>query len=280
MQIIPKSIPKTLAALALSASMFSGQATAGAWTGGAWESTQWVNMLILTDSLVEQTTMAAKSIETAINTYKTYEKAVEDLVGLPSSVTQNMLRPLQNDLAAFYKLGAAVEELRASSEEMYEMTTRRTNDMRVMAEQGFDPRYFLSREMELAARNDEARRRYDEDVQIARENEERLRHFMDVAKAAPSTITSTVSGLHALNNTASLAVAEASETNRLLTMARVEASQERMNEARLKQEREAAELARRTRTKALNDSQYQDEIARARRGTTPPVLIGDTYTKP
>lgn len=277
MRISHKSIAL---ALALSAALFSSQAVAGGATGGATEFTQIMNNGLLAKSLAEQSAMVAQEIMTATNTLNSYRMQIEDLTGLPAGAAQAMLAPLQRDLNAFYRLGDAADAARMSSERMFELSTRRAAEMRTMAELGYDPKHFLAREVELAARSAEARRQLDSDMEIVRQNEVRQKHLAQVMKDSPDSIKSTVGGFQALQAAVGLGVAEASETNRLLTAARVEAALERDAAARSRALDEKAEADRLAKSKAANDARDADEQARIDRLKLPPLKIGDTYSKP
>lgn len=265
--------------LTLSA-LFSTQAAASGVVAGATEPTQLMNNILLGDSLVEQAAMVEQEILTATNTLNTYKAALQDLTGLPAGAAQAMLAPLQRELNAFYRLGDAADAARASSEQMFELSTRRASEMQAMAEHGYNPKYFIAREVELAGRSAEARRRLDADMEIVRQNEVRQKHLAQVMKDSPDSIKSTVSGLQALQATAGLAAAEAAETNRLLVAARVDAALERDAAARSRALDEKAYADRLAKSKASNDARDADEQARIDRMKLPPIKIGDTYSKP
>lgn len=267
-------------ALGLAVALFSGQAAAGAAAGGATEWTQVANNIMLGKSLSEQTAMVAQEVLTATNTLNTYQAALQDLTGLPPGVTQAMLAPLQGDLNAFYRLGDATDAARMSNDRMFELSIRRAAEMRNMAEAGYDPKYFIAREAELAGRSAEARRQLDADMEIVRQNEVRQKHLAQVMQDSPASIKSTVGGLQSLQATVGLAAAEAAETNRLLVAARVETSMERDAAARSRALDEKAEADRLAKSKALNDARDADEQARIDRMKLPPIKIGDTYSKP
>jgi hypothetical protein len=268
-------------ALALAAALFSGQAAAGGGvTGGATEPTQIMNNVLLGKSLSEQTAMVAQEIMTATNTLNTYQAALQDLTGLPSGVAQSMLAPLQGDLAAFYKLDQATAAARQANEQMFDLSIRRAAEWRAMAELGYDPKYFIAREVELAARSAEAQRQLEADMQAVQQNETRMKHLAKVMQDAPGSIKSTVSGLQTLQATAGLAAAEAAETNRLLVAARVEAAMQRDAAAKTKAVDSKAYADRLAKSKAANDARDADEQARIDRMKLPAITIGDTYSKP
>lgn len=267
-------------ALALSAALFSSQAVAGGVTGGATEFTQIMNNALLAKSLSEQATTATQAIATATNTLNTYKKYVEDLTGLPHGVAQAMLAPLQSDLNAFYRLDQAADAARRASDQMFELSSRRAAEMRAMADQGYDPKRFLAREVELAARSAEAQRQLDADMEIVRQNEARLKHLSKVMQDAPSSVKSTVSGFQALQAMVGLGVAEATETNRLLTAARVEQAMQRDTAAKTQALDAKAYADRLAKSKAANDARDAEDQARIDRMKLPPIKIGDTYSKP
>lgn len=190
-----------------------------------------------------------------------------------------MLAPLQGDLDAFYRLGQATASARQGSEQMLELSIRRAEDMRAMAEIGYAPQFFLSREFELAQRSDEAKRQLDADMRAVEQNEVRLKHLASVMRDAPDSIKSTVSGFQALQATAGLAAGEAAETNRLLVAARVDAAIKRDEAAKAKAWDAKAWADRLARSKAANDARDADEQARIDRMKLPPFRIGDTYSK-
>lgn len=269
-----------LIALALSSALFSSQAAGGAMAGGASEWTQILNNVVLVQSLAEQAAMVAQEVMTATNTLNTYKAALQDLTGLPSGVTQSMLTPLQSDLAAFYKLDQATAAAVQAGDQMHELSIRRASEMRAMGEHGYDPKYFIAREVELAARSAEAQRQLDADMQAVQQNESRMKHLAKVMQDAPGSIKSTVSGLQALQATAGLAAAEAAETNRLLVAARVDAAIQRDGAAKSKAMDAKAYADRLAKSKAANDARDADEQARIDRIKLPPFRIGDTYSKP
>lgn len=268
-----------LIALTLPA-LFAGQSMAGAMTGGATEWTQIANNIMLGKSLSEQTAMVAQEVMTATNTLNSYRMQIEDLAGLPAGAAQAMLAPLQRDLNAFYRLDQAAAAAIRAGDQMHEISLRRVTEMQAMAEHGFDPKYFLAREVELAARSAEARRRLDADMEIVRQNEVRQKHLAQIMKDSPAAIKSTVSGFGALHAAVGLGVAEAAETNRLLVAARVEAALERDAAAKTKALDAQAYADRLAKSKAANDARDADEQARIDRMRLPPFRIGDTYSKP
>jgi hypothetical protein len=266
-------------ALGLAAALFSGQAAAGAATGGATEWTQIANNIMLGESLTTQTAMVAQEVLTATNTLNTYQAALRDLTGLPPGLSQSMLAPLQGDLAAYYQINQATTAVVQAGDQMHELSVRRATEMIAMSKNGYDPKYFIAREVELAARSAEAQRQLDSDMQAVQQNEVRLKHLAKVMQDAPGSITSTVSGLQSLQSTVGLAAAEAAETNRLLVAARVDAAVQRDDAAKSKAVDAKAWADRLAKSKAANDARDADEQARIDRMKLPPIKIGDTYSK-
>lgn len=265
--------------LALGLAVSSPPASAGA-VVGATEFTQIANYALLGESLVEQIAMVAQETLTATNTLNTYKAAIEDLTGLPDGVAQSMLALLQGDLDAYYKLSSATSSARRGTEAVLEAALRRAGDMGAMSEMGYDPRFFLSREFELAEMDAQARWQLDRDMEAVRQNELRLAHLSAVMRDAPGSIKSTVSGFQSLQATVGLAAAEAAETNRLLVASRVDAAIQRKDATERKAVDAQGYADRLARSKKANDARDADEQARIDRMKLPPFKIGDTYSKP
>lgn len=265
--------------LALGLAVSSPPASAGA-VVGATEFTQIANNILLGDSLIEQMAMVAQETLTATNTLNTYKAAIEDLTGLPEGVVGSMLALLQGDLNAYYKLGSATSAARQGAEALLEAAKRRAADMQAMETFGYDKAFYLAREYELAQADDEARKQLDADFEAVAQNEARLRELARVMRDSPDSIKSTVSGFQALQATTGLAAAEAAETNRLLVASRVDAALVRKDETARRAADGKAYADRLARDKLINDQQEADELARIRAMKLPPILSGDTYSKP
>lgn len=159
--------------------------------------------------------MVAQEIMTATNTLNTYNAALQDLMGLPGSVMQQMLSPFQNQLAAYHKVSSAVDGVYSSSMAANQLFESRYADMRLMQEKGFDPKYYLSREAELAARNADAKKRMEDEMAVLRQSEERMRTLQEAANQVPQ-INSTVGGLQALAALSAQGAAETAELNKAI----------------------------------------------------------------
>lgn len=266
--------------LALGLAVSSPPAGATGAVAGATEFTQIANNILLGDSLIEQMAMVAQETMTATNTLNTYKAAIEDLTGLPDGVAQSMLALLQGDLDSYYKLNQATNSARQGTEAVLEAAKRRAADMEAMTVFGYDKAFYLAREYELAQADAEARRQLDNDFEAVRQNEARLAHLAQVMRDSPDSIKSTVSGFQALNATVGLAAAEAAETNRLLVASRVDDAIKRKDETARRAADGQAYADRLARSKASNDKQQADELARINSMKLPPLKIGDTYSKP
>lgn len=266
--------------LALGLAVSSPPAGATGMVAGATEFTQIANNILLGDSLVNQIAMVAQETLTATNTLNTYKKAIEDLTGLPEGVVGSMLGLLQGDLDAYYKLSSATSSARQGTEAVLEAAKRRAADMEAMTVFGYDKAFYLAREYELAQADAEARRQLDSDFEAVRQNEARLAHLAQVMRDSPDSIKSTVSGFQTLNATVGLAAAEAAETNRLLVASRVDDAIKRKDETARRAADGQAYADRLARSKAANDKQQADELARINSMKLPPLKIGDTYSKP
>lgn len=271
---------KFILMLALGLVVSSPPAGATGAVAGATEFTQIANNILLGDSLIEQMAMVAQETMTATNTLNTYKAAIEDLTGLPDGVAQSMLALLQGDLDSYYKLNQATNSARQGTEAVLEAAKRRAADMEAMTVFGYDKAFYLAREYELAQADAEARRQLDSDFEAVRQNETRLQHLAQVMRDAPDSIKSTVSGFQALNATVGLAAAEAAETNRLLVASRVDDAIKRKDETARRATDAKAYADRLARSKAANDKQQADELARINSMKLPPLKIGDTYSKP
>ena len=247
---------------------------------GATEFTQIANNILLGDSLVNQMASVAQETLTAANTLNTYKTQLLDLTGLPDGVAQSMLALLQGDLDSYYKLNQATNSAREGTEAMLEAALRRAGDMGAMAEMGYDPRFFLSREFELAEMDAQARWQLDRDMEAVRQNELRLAHLAQVMRDSPASIVSTVSGFQALNATVGLAAAEGAETNRLLVAARVDAAIQRKDATERRAVDAQGYADRLARSKRANAARDANEQARIDSMKLPPLKIGDTYSKP
>lgn len=207
---------KIVAALLAAVSVSASTAHAGGGvTGGSTEFTQIANNVMLGKSLVEQAAMVAQEVMTATNTLNTYQAALRDLTALPGSVMQKMLSPFQNELAAYHKVSSAVEGVRSSSMASNKLYETRYADMMTMRDKGFDPKYYLSREAELASRNADAKKRVDDEMAVLQQNEERLRYLQETAKQVPQ-IESTVGGLQTLAALSAQGAAETAELNKAI----------------------------------------------------------------
>lgn len=190
-------------------------AHAGGATGGATEPTQILNKVLLTKQLSEQSAMVAQEVLTATNTLNTYNTMLKDMMALPAAIKDKMLSPFESELAAYYKAYKAVDELNKSSEAAYDLYLTRAKDMQEMAEKGFDPKHYLAREAELAARNADAKKRLDEDMAKLKLYEDRMTDLQKAAADIPG-IESSIGGFQALAALTSRSVAEQIETNKLL----------------------------------------------------------------
>jgi conjugal transfer/entry exclusion protein len=206
---------KIVAAILVAGSVPASTAHAGAMAGGASEWTQIMNNIVLMQSLAEQAAMVAQEAMTATNTLNTYKTALQDLTALPGSVMQNMLSPFQNELATYHKVSSAVEGVRSSSMASNKLFETRYADMMTMRDKGYDPKYYLSREAELASRNADAKKRVDDEMAVLQQNEERLRHLQETAKQVPQ-INSTVGGLQTLAALSAQGAAETAELNKAI----------------------------------------------------------------
>jgi len=208
-------------------------AHAGGATGGATEPTQILNKVLLTKQLSEQSAMVAQEVLTATNTLNTYNTMLKDMMALPAAIKDKMLSPFKSDLAAYYKAYKAVDELNKSSEAAYDLYLTRAKDMQEMAEKGFDPKYYLAREAELAARNADAKKRLDEDMAKLKLYEDRMTDLQKATEDIPN-IESSIGGFQALSALTSRGVAEQLETNKLLQQQIAETNMSTNRAAQLK----------------------------------------------
>lgn len=207
---------KTVAAILAAVSVFASTAHAGGGvTGGSTEFTQMANNILLGQSLAEQAAMVAQEVMTATNTLNTYRAALQDLMALPDSVMQKMLSPFGNELAAYHKVSSAVDGIRSSSMASNKLFEARYADMMTMRTKGFDPKYYLSREAELASRNVDAKKRMEDEMAVLQQHEDRLRHLQQTANQVPQ-INSTVGGLQTLAALSAQGAAETAELNKAI----------------------------------------------------------------
>lgn len=215
-----KLVAATLVALLSPSPSFAG---GGAMTGGATEWTQMANNSLLAKSLSQQTLMVAQDIQIATNTLNSYMAKLQDLMQLPEKVMQQMLEPFAGELKAFYKVGEAVSGLYTASNNAYSVFDKRYQDMKTMSQNGFDPALYLSYEMELAARSDNAKKAYQKDVAALEAYEEQMKHIAKVAQESKG-IDSTVGGLQQVVATSALGAAQMNEVNKTLREAQAKQS--------------------------------------------------------
>lgn len=219
-------IKKTIAAILVASAVSSSPANATGAVAGATEFTQIANNIILGESLVEQIAMVTQETLTATNTLNTYKTFLEDMMALPDDVMGSMLSLFTNDIGLYRNASSILSDAQSSTRELQGLYEMRYQDMLAMEQQGYNPQFYLSREMELARADDVAAKRLYEDMASVAESEQRLGAIAEMGKKAPQ-IASDIGGFQAL---AALAAAGATESAELNKTMREQMALDRNNE--------------------------------------------------
>lgn len=205
---------RTFAAILVAGALSSPAAFAGGGaTGGATEVTQMLNNGLLAKQLGEQTAMVAQEVMTATNTLNQYKTMLEDMKALPEGVMGEMLSLFTSDMNLFRQSSGILYDVQNSAGELQRLYETRYQDMYAMQQQGYDPRFYQSRELELARADEFAKKRLYEDLESLQKSEQRLGQIAGMAQKAPQ-ITSTIGGFHALATIAAAQATEAAELNK------------------------------------------------------------------
>lgn len=204
-------IKKTIAAILVASAVSSSPANATGAVAGATEFTQIANNIILGESLVEQIAMVTQETLTATNTLNTYKTFLEDMMALPDDVMGSMLSLFTNDIGLYRNASSILSDAQNSTRELQGLYEMRYQDMLAMEQQGYNPQFYLSRELELARADQVAAKRLQEDMASLSESEQRLAAIAEMGKKAPQ-IASDIGGFQVL---AALAAAGATETAEL-----------------------------------------------------------------
>lgn len=213
-------------------------AQAGAAGGGATEFTQIANNGLLASILGEQAASVVQETATAATTLKTYQMLFEDLKGLDDLLRDQMLEIFNPQIFVAATMNAW--EVQSSAYALQDLFKTRQKDMLEMQMKGFDPKYYLSYEAELAKADEHAALRWNKDYEALQLAEARLAGIAETAKKA-SNVTTTIQGFQSLAATSAATATEVAELNKHLAY---QAQQEKLDRriAILRQQEEAVAM--------------------------------------
>lgn len=199
-------------------------AQAGAAGGGATEFTQIANNGLLASILGEQAASVVQETATAATTLKTYQMLFEDLKGLDDLLRDQMLEIFNPQIFVAATMNAW--EVQSSAYALQDLFKTRQKDMLEMQMKGFDPKYYLTYEAELAKADENAALRWNKDYETLQLAEARLAGISETAKKA-SSITTTIQGFQSLAATSAATATEVAELNKQVAY---QAQQEKMDQ--------------------------------------------------
>lgn len=207
---------KTFIALLMVGSISASPVFAGGGaTGGSTEFTQVANNALLAKSVANEATMIAKQVEQVTTMMNQYTTMLKNLQQLPSMVINEMLGPFANDLRTYVEAGNAVKGVYDASVNAQRVFETRAAEMANLSASGFDPRYYLAHEVELATRNAGAKATLDADMAVLKNYETRLAEYQRAAGNI-GAIDSTIKGLQTMAALSSAQLSEMAEMNKQL----------------------------------------------------------------
>lgn len=187
----------------------------GGMTGGATEITQMMNNGLLAKGVANDALMIAQEIQQATTLMNQYTTMIKNLQQLPSMVVQEMLGPFGKDLKTYFEAASAVNNLYTAGVNAQKVFETRAAEMANFSAAGFDPKYYLAHEAELAGRRAEVKTIMDADLDTLKNYEQRLAAYQQASKNIDS-IDSNTKGMQTLASLSNAQLSEMNEINKQL----------------------------------------------------------------